>query len=464
MLSTVTRNPHESFSTKNWDLYLQVTALTLTACLLGWMIASEKWLLVAGLVALLLLIVRPIEVALGLYAFLIPFESMTTMDNGSGQAETLLKYVGLLALFVTVVVGWIRERIMRPPRTALFWSLFVFWGGVSTLWAINQKEALYRMPTALGLWLLYMAIVSVRLTAKELSCITQLIMFGGIAASMYSAYAFFESGSAIGRVSLAEGSTLSDPNFFAATLLLPLSLASGEVLLSSAWWHRALSTAGTGVIALAVLLTMSRGAVLAVITIVSVFLLRLRMNWRLLLPVVALGAGLLFMPRLFFERVQEASTSRVSGRQDIWIAGIHSLESYGAFGAGVDNFSRAYQRYKGTTSFFAGDQRDAHNIYLCTAVELGIVGFLFLFKAVSSHLRAFPRPSRKRSTSVRLVAFEAACWGMLVMGFSLDLLWRKAFWFVWAVSALAVHGEQSDESRDIDSTVIGAPYVMRAYR
>ena len=85
MLSTVTRNPHESFSTKNWDLYLQVTALTLTACLLGWMIASEKWLLVAGLVALLLLIVRPIEVALGLYAFLIPFESMTTMDNGSGQ-------------------------------------------------------------------------------------------------------------------------------------------------------------------------------------------------------------------------------------------------------------------------------------------------------------------------------------------------------------------------------------------
>src|SRR5205823_9549588 len=65
-----------------------------------------------------------------------------------------------------------------------------------------------------------------------------------------------------------------------------------------------LSTAGTGVIALAVLLTMSRGAVLAGITIVSVFLLRLRMNWRLLLPVVALGAGLLFMPRLFFERVQ----------------------------------------------------------------------------------------------------------------------------------------------------------------
>ena len=111
-------------------------------------------------------------------------------------------------------------------------------------------------------------------------------------------------------------------------------------------------------------------------------------------PVVVAGAGLLFMPRLFFERMQEATTSRISGRQDIWLVGIHSLQSYGAFGAGLDNFSRAYQRYAGTARFFAGDQRDAHNIYLSTAVEFGILGLLFLFKAVRSHLQAFPRPTK----------------------------------------------------------------------
>ena len=109
-------------------------------------------------------------------------------------------------------------------------------------------------------------------------------------------------------------------------------------------------------------------------------------------PVAVLAVGLLFMPRLFFERMHEATTSRVSGRQDIWLVGIHSLQSYGAFGAGTDNFSRAYGKYAGTALFFAGDRRDAHNIYLCTAVEFGILGLLFLFEAVRSHMQAFPLP------------------------------------------------------------------------
>src|SRR5437870_4905943 len=81
MLSTAIRDLHKSFPARNWRLNWQVAALVVTACSLGWMIASENWLFVAGVCALLLLIVRPIEVALGLYAFLIPFESMTTMNK-----------------------------------------------------------------------------------------------------------------------------------------------------------------------------------------------------------------------------------------------------------------------------------------------------------------------------------------------------------------------------------------------
>ncbi len=445
MLSTTIRDPHESFSARNWHLILKVAALVVTASSLGWMIASENWLLVAGVFGLLLLFVRPIEVALGLYAFLIPFESMTTMDNSTGPTATLLRYVGLLALFVTLGVGWLRERIMRPPRTALFWSLFILWGGVSTLWAIDQKMALHRLPTALGLWLLYMTAVSVRITAKEFSWITLLTILGGSGASIYSAYMFFQTGGATGRVSLAEGSTQSDPNFFAVALLLPLSLSFGGVLSSRTWSRRALFLAGTGVIAFAVFLTMSRGALVAVAVITFIFLLRLRLNWRLLLPVIVAGTALIFMPRLFFERMQEASTSRMAGRQDIWQIGIHSLKSYGVFGAGLDNFPNAFERYVGTSRFFAGDQRSSHNIYLTVSVEFGILGMLFLFEAVRSHMRAFPRPTSNILASSRLVAFEAACWGMLIAGFGVDILWRKAFWFAWALSVGAMHIQRENE-------------------
>ena len=446
MFFTNTRDLRELSSTENWPRGLMVAALIATACFLGWMIASEKWLLVVSVLGLFLLLVRPIEVALGLYALLIPFESMTAMGNSTGPTDTLLRYVGVIAILTILGFGWLAERITTPPKPALFWSLFILWVAVSSQWAIDPKLALLRLPTSLALWLLYLAMVSVRVKAKEFSWITRLTMLGGCGAALYSAYAFFSTGSAIDRASIGQGSTQEDPNFFAATLLLPLSLVWGEAFSERSWWRRALFLTGSGTIGIAVFLTMSRGALAAVTTIAFVFLLRLRLSWRLLLAVAVLGASLLFMPRLFFERMQDASSSRISGRQDIWVVGLHSLKSYGAFGAGADNFSRAYQRYEGTASFFPGDQRDAHNIYLSIAVEFGILGSLFLFKAVRSHLQAFPRPNGKVPTSARLVAFEAACWGMLVAGCSLDLLWRKAFWFVWALSAMAIHVEREKQT------------------
>ncbi|HEV2174625.1 MAG TPA: O-antigen ligase family protein, partial [Nitrospira sp.] len=265
-----------------------------------------------------------------------------------------------------------------------------------------------------------------------------LTVIGGFCAALFSIYTFFRTGDAIGRGSIGQGTSEADPNFFAATLLLPLALASAEVFAGRGWLRRTVFLAGTGVIGTAVLLTMSRGALAAVMMITLVFLIRMRLNWRVLLPVVVLGAGLLFMPRLFFERMHEATNSRVSGREDIWLVGLHSLKSYGAFGAGADNFSRAYERYAGTALFFAGDQRDAHNIYLSTSVEFGALGIVFLIAAVRSHLRSFPKPDRYLPSSTRIVAFEAACWGILVAGFSLDLLWRKVFWLIWALSAMAI--------------------------
>jgi O-antigen ligase len=443
MLSTTIRDSQERLA-PNWRPKLQVAAMVATACSMGWMIASEHWLIVASLFGLLLLLLRPIEATLGLYAFLIPLETVTTMGNSTSKAPTPLRYVGLLALFVILGVGWLRERIVRPPQTALFWSLFVLWGGVSTLWAIDQEMALRRLPMALGLWLLYMVVVSVRITRVEFSWITMLTILGGSSASIYFAYAFFRMGDALGRVFLTT-EPLDDPDFFAATLLLPLSLSFGGVLSSRTWPRRALFLASTGVIALAVFLTMSRGALAAVAVIMFIFTLRLRLNWRLLLPVVVMATALMFMPPLFFQRVHDASAGRISGRLDIWQIGIHSLKSYGAFGAGLDNFSRAFQRYVGTARFFAGEQRSSHNIYLTAAVEFGILGILFLFAAVRSHMRAFPRSTRNFPASFRLVAFEAACWGMLIMGFSLDILWRKAFWFVWSLSIAAVHVERGNE-------------------
>src|SRR3984885_3025591 len=105
--TTISDN-HEFFPEK-WRLGL-VTALVVTACSLGWMIASENWLFVAAAFGLLLLLVRPIEVVLGLYAFLISLAHTLALDNSTGPTDTFLRYVGLLAIFLTFGVGWLRKR------------------------------------------------------------------------------------------------------------------------------------------------------------------------------------------------------------------------------------------------------------------------------------------------------------------------------------------------------------------
>ena len=416
-----------------WSLAIPV-AFVCGACVLGYMIASERWLLVAVAVGMMLLLLRPIEVALGLYAFLIPFESMTTFGSGDAPTATLLRYVGLLAICMTIGVCWLRKRITRAPTTARLWSLFVLWAVSSSLWAIEPEKALARIPTAVGLWLLYMVIVSVRISTIEISRVALLTILGGCGASLYSVYMFMQTGGVSGRVSLAEGSGQADPNFFGLTLLLPLSVACGEALSSRTLLRRLFFFIATGLISVAVCLTMSRGMLAAVGVIIIVFLVRYRLNLRVLIPAAVTGMALLFMPREFFERFGEASATRLAGRQDIWQVGIHALQRYGIFGAGLDNFPYAFQKYQGTSHFFAGDQRDAHNIYLAASVEFGILGILLLIAAFRSHFRALPRFSSDGLVSARLVALEAACWGMLIAGLTLNILWRKAFWFVWAFS------------------------------
>ncbi len=440
------RNSRMFLPLESWRSGLVPVAVMAVACVLGWTIALEKWLFVSAAIALLLLLVWPLEVSLGIYAFLIPFETMTATESGTAPSATLLRYVGLVVLVVVPCVAWLREQMAKPPRAAMFWSLFVLWSAVTTMWAINQEDALHRLPTAVGLWLLYLAVVSVRVTEKELSRIVFLTVLGGSSAAIFAIHLFFSSGSVDGRASMAEGSTQADPNFFAATLLLPFSLALGEVLASRTLWRRVFYLAAMGGIALAILLSMSRGIMAAAAIITLVFVFRLRLNWRLLLPVAVLGVALMYMPNMFYQRVHEATNSRVSGRLDIWVAGLHSLTRYGIFGAGLDNFSNAYQGFAGTSRFFLGEKRASHNVYLAIAVELGILGFSALIAAVRSHLREFSRPARTLLAPARVIAMEAACWGMLVAALSLDLLWRKAFWFVWALPVIAIHvrKEKSD--------------------
>jgi len=106
-------------------------------------------------------------------------------------------------------------------------------------------------------------------------------------------------------------------------------------------------------------------------------------------------------------------------------------------GAGLDNFPLGYQQFAGLASRFPyhGYMRGAHNTFLNMAVENGIVGFGLFVAGLISQLRV-AQHSRVR-LAPPLVSYEAACYGLLVAGFFLDLFWWKLFWLAWILLALA---------------------------
>ena len=181
-----------------------------------------------------------------------------------------------------------------------------------------------------------------------------------------------------------------DPNYFAAILLLPLSLAIGGLLSSRFWSKRLAFLLVTLLVSYALLLSMSRGAMIAVLVMVFVYFRRLRVRKAGLIVVSLFVVASLAMPERFFSRLQGVSATQGAGgaRVGIWAVGWAAAKDYGTIGAGLSNFPIVYDKYIGASPHFLGSGFVAHNIYVEMLVELGLVG-LFLFGFASlSQLRA----------------------------------------------------------------------------
>jgi O-antigen ligase len=426
--------------------------------MVGFAIATQKWIVLGTIAGLSLVLVWPVEVALGGFALLIPFDSIAVLgDQSSGQGATTLNwYVGAGAAVILLCVGLAGGRIHRPPTAAVFWGLFIAWGALSVMWALDPDLAMQRLTTAAGLFGLYLVVVSLRATEKELRTVMLLTIMGGVVAALYVTKSFFGGTSyrLTMRASLIAVQHADDPNQFATCLLLPLALATGMFFSFRRQLAKLVMLGPMAAIAMGIFVTMSRGALVAMALMWGIFVVRSGMRWRALAPIPIFLLLLLLMPAMFFTRWDDSRTWSGAGRVGIWMAAAHMLQHYGVAGAGLDNFTVAYNQYAGATSAFEGYGRNAHNIYLTTWGELGIVGLGLLLMAGRTQLRAAARAA-KRSMVSRMVASvpcEAACWAMLASGFFLDILWRKVFWFSWGLLAVVLRMQQSNAS-ERDSSV-----------
>jgi O-antigen ligase len=162
----------------------------------------------------------------------------------------------------------------------------------------------------------------------------------------------------------------------------------------------------------------------------------------MIIPTVLLAILLSFMPSIFFTRFQEAGNNGGSGRTDIWKVGWVAFKHYGFLGAGFNNFPFAYAKYAGEAPRYRGTYRDPHNIYVAIGVETGIIGLFLFGGVVVSQLRPAFRLKDQFGNHNLLPATEAGFWGLLIFGFSGNILWEKAFWLAMMLLTIAVNTAQ----------------------
>jgi O-antigen ligase len=440
----------ERFLVPRSSYYAQFASifLLLIACavaILG--IVLQNYYLLGIFPAVLLLIKYPVELPLGVFAFLIPFDSVLMLGQ---SGHTLTWLTGAAAGGILLAYGVLSGRLIAPPRAALWWGLFVLWGAISLLWALDPAQGLERLPTALLLFLLYLVVVSFRITPRELTTVILCAIAGGVFASGYTLREFSHGTGFFSRASLIVSGQDSNPNDFADSLLLPLALALGGFFSARTLLKRSGMLVSTLIIAYCVLSTMSRGSALAVAAVLLVFLLRLGVRLKTMVAIALMVVLLVFLPQLFFARMQDSITSRAEGRWDIFIVGAQVVRHYGILGAGLESFRAAYTKFAGFAPIFRGFDRDPHNIYLQVWAELGIIGLCLFFAAIWSQLRDLQGGIRGRTASPNyvLLAVEAACWALLIHGFSGNLLWRKEFWMAWILAALAVQSRHTSEENE----------------
>ena len=361
---------------------------------------------------------------LALYFFLAPMEDLLT-----GSLGTMAKYIALLFVLAGIIENRGRFVFYRKAEDILIIVLTVI-GVLSLLWSIDQQTTLSRLPAYILLPGYCVFIGLLDFERKDFEFISKAAVFGGLFTVGYLIF----SGrlSATGRITIAES---SDPNNFAALLLLPIALCF-QKRESNKKVYIVFYSAIAILLLFCMLLTGSRGGLLSIGAVAAAFLLLTSANkkvlYLVLFGILLLLIWLYVLPRLpqrirwrlFDSESYLASEAREENRAHIWKNVLYSvlpnMKMWG-LGAGCSGLalSNVYGHVKGV-----------HNTYLNIICEYGVFGIGF-FVAFLSVLFV-----KLKSRGCYL---ELACLiGMCVLIFFLDSYQKKYFWNVIMIAYLAI--------------------------
>lgn len=355
------------------------------------MVHVSPALALLGLLAIpagVLLVTRP-HLGLLLIVFAIPLEDFNELSGG----VSLLKLLSA-AVFGGAAVHFLvfrrRDKLAGAPENWLI-GLFLLAVILSSFAVTTPPVKLNHTLRLMLVLSLYLVTVNVIQTEKHLQYLVWAFLASGMICVSYGFYGYF-----FGRAAMAGGGrltgTMDDPNEFAGAAVARLPLALCLLRVEKHWLKRLFLLAGAGMMTCGVIMTWSRGGLLALVWALVLFVLRQKRKlvWLVIVGVILL-AVLVTMPSSLRARMsvmlsgeQKADTSLMR-RTTYQVYGLKLFCQHPLLGIGFGRFSEAYAHSEYRFLQGAGKQV-AHNTYLEILAGTGLIGFVPFMALLSTSL------------------------------------------------------------------------------
>lgn len=341
----------------------------------------------------------------------------------------------LVAGLVGLLLSSYRVRIQAP---LVWFGAFVLWAAISVQANAQGYADTEELSNYVKYWLIFLIACNAAQNRRQFYVL--MIIWLGIFA-IYPVRGtlinFAIGNSFYGRY--AWNFTFRNPNDLAA-LTLPILAMSIAVLQGhvQAKWIRFSALIGVIILPLMIIVTQSRGGILALATLGVLVLVQYRRQARgYAIAFVAAGVVILTAPPDVWERLSGLKSIGTEAEQladvdaegsaqqrfEIWKVAVAISKENPVFGVGLGGYPRTHAIMANSTSFapIARGQKDTHSMYLNVLAETGGIGFLLFLgmltavflsgrKAVRSLAESDPVASRQLLTLLLgLVAFLQAC-------------------------------------------------------
>ena len=422
--------------------------------------------------AFVLVVFTDLTLGLACFAGIVFLEQLSI----GGPALSFSKLAGGL-----LAVSWLASLATRPdarerllfavhPAASAVLLLFLVWNALSGVWAEVPAHA----ASATGRYLLCVVLFLIVFTAVRSLDDAVKVLTGFLAGALVTAlYGIANPPSPEAAVQAARiASTVGDPNQLALALVAGLALSVGLFVLPGRRPLLRLFAPTVGAFCLlGIFLTVSRGGLVALgCALVTAVVVAGR--WRAIVAfgavgmvVVSIGYFAYLAPSDAVDRIETVTSGQQrttnEGRTTIWQVGLRMFEANPVAGVGAGNFQDSSIHYvlePGAvfrTDQIVNEPAVAHNTYLETLAETGIVGGVALLFLLGFALRCAWRAARisarlgELGVEILSRALIPALVGIFAGNFFISNQLSKQMWLLMglapALLAIARNRERADE-------------------